>query len=219
MGGNRPTFDVFKAISVRDTELIEGGLRVERIDTLSELRDGKKKRKDWKTFAECLKPETRLRTTITIDRGLLRDYSTAHEWSNAQTNITINRLWEALREFSSDVVEDEIRYYHNVGDVRGLYDGENDGLRKLIAEMDASQCAFSIGFGSGWLRLTVGRLLRERSNEHQWQTIRSKLGLANNRLDFDFPKSRKNWVDYDPDDGEWYSYNPLGWVRAVYTQR
>ena len=81
------------------------------------------------------------------------------------------------------------------------------GLKTLIEQADAHTCYLCLGEGAGWNKRTIGMLL-EQDEHFDFKKLRKTLRLAHERLNFEYPKSRKMLMKSDDE-----VQAVFGWVR------
>ena len=74
-------------------------------------------------------------------------------------------------------------------DVKTVLDFYRD-LKCQINNAEDSTCYLCLGQGVGWHKMTIGMLL-ERDRNFDFRKLRRTLRLADRRLQFEYPKSRK----------------------------
>ncbi|HKX30236.1 MAG TPA: type III-A CRISPR-associated RAMP protein Csm5 [Blastocatellia bacterium] len=140
-------------------------------------------------------------------------------WSPTQSELTPEKVLRAVNNFAADLCQWEIEYferldydpdYCDVTDALSFY----DELSVKIKDAPPDTCYFSLGYGSGWHKLTIGLLLEKRIRREEFSEIRRGLNLAKDRLEFEYPKSRRLVMN-----GAASAYSPFGWVRLKLTAR
>lgn len=143
---------------------------------------------------EILKPGARVVGTVYLEERLLRqpNASKVLGWSLRQQNLSIERLIQAANAFAKDICDWELNFFDtqvrgiDVGPVLDFY----RDLKSRIDKADEYTCYLCIGQGAGWHKMTIGLLLQS-DQRFNFKVLRKELRLAQDRLDFDYPKSRK----------------------------
>ena len=212
--GRNPTFSVAKCLHVGDAALVAGSMQVILTDALSEKSDPRASWfKEWKIFMECIAPGSAVKGRLGIDDGLLREGAQAHGWSREHAALSLDAIWQTAKKSADEVIDMDAVYYRAAGrDDAAEFLADQ---RKALAEAPASKALISLGMGSGWLKLTLGRLVQKQVSPGDWKTIREAFRLADRPINMQFPKSRK--IAVEEEEGERYVY-PLGWVWMTYEE-
>jgi len=187
-----PKRDPMRALLVRDSNPIgKKHLAVYRVDVVP---------KGIPVWVEGLEPGTLAELEVKFDSTLLqlnRNHFNGLLWECLKglgnpPEVFEDFVWTAVEEFYRDVRKEELEELNRYPPdfrrtVRGFYTrlgGQNGYVLRL-------------GWGSGWLSMTVGILLR---GHRRWKDLRKKLGLGKS-TSADFPVTRRLA------DG-----TPMGWV-------
>ncbi len=193
-----PKRDPMRVLIVRDSDAMgRKHLAVYRVDVLGNSQP-------IPIWVEALEPGTTVGIEIKVDTELLRmnlGHFNGVLWEclkdrGTPWDVFEDFLGEAIDEFYGVLVRAELeevkKYGRMEADVRAFYTslaGYGGYLLRL-------------GWGSGWLAMTIGVLLRSR---RKWERVRKKLGLGRNpqnrNISAEFPKTRRLA------DGM-----PMGWV-------
>lgn len=130
---------------------------------------------------------------------------------NAPPQITTftEHLIQAANTFAADLCDWELRFFErhvegvDVTPVVTFY----RTLREQIQHADPGSAFICLGQGLGWHKRTIGMLL-ERDPTFNFKRLRRDLRLADDRLSFEFPKSRKLLMQSAAD-----IQGVLGWVQ------
>lgn len=183
-----PKRDPLRVLMVRDSKPIgRRHLAVYRVEVIGNLQS-------IPIWVEALEPETATGIEIKIDTGVLRLNSGHFNgllWECLQNygrpwEVFEDFLWEAVEEFYGEVIKAELEGFNKFRghsrEVKSFYSSLKEYEGHLIR----------LGWGSGWLAMTVGILLRK---ERKWEIVRRKLGLGRNpktkELSREFPKTRR----------------------------
>ncbi|WP_456422689.1 type III-A CRISPR-associated RAMP protein Csm5 [Thermococcus sp.] len=181
-----PKRDPLRALIVRDSEPVgKKHLAVYRVEVVPV---------NLPIWVEALEPGTTGNIEVRIDKELLKLNSGHFNgllWECLENygkpwEVFEDFLWKAVEEFYGEVIKTELT--------------ESSRLRKYEANVESFYSSLKnyeghlirLGWGSGWLSMTVGILLRK---EGKWEDVREKLGLGRNprskRLSSYFPKTRR----------------------------
>ncbi|HQI75488.1 MAG TPA: type III-A CRISPR-associated RAMP protein Csm5 [Candidatus Latescibacteria bacterium] len=213
--GRNPTFSVAKCLHVGDAALVAGSMQVILTDALSEKSDPRASWfKEWKIFMECIAPGSAVKGRLGIDDGLLRQGAQPHGWNSAQAALSLQTIWQAARATSGEILEIDAAYFRKA-DEAPVADYLINYLKKELANKPPQTTLTSLGMGSGWLRLALGRLVEKHVSREEWKTIRKEFLLAPDHTEMQYPKSRKVQLGED-EEGPFMS--PLGWVWMTYEE-
>ena len=193
-----PKRDPMRALIVRDSDAVgRKHLAVYRVDVVGNPQP-------IPIWVEALEPGTTVGIEIKVDTELLRinsDYFNGVLWEclserGNPKDVFEDFLWEAIDEFYRVLVKaelEEVKKYGRINaDVRAFYTSLTGYGGHILR----------LGWGSGWLAMTIGVLLR---SGRKWKQVRKKLGLGRNpqsgEISREFPKTRRLA------DGM-----PMGWV-------
>jgi CRISPR-associated protein Csm5 len=178
--------DVWRAVKVADGDpLPADAVRVYPVGTWSLRRDGTAYQKALQP-AECIVPGTQLAFDLTFDTRLLeREQRVAPETLSKALSAWSHRQWQAEGESLA-------RFGAGAGPLAAL-------ARFYVEEAPAD---LRLGWGSGWLGLTVGSLLESE------ERLRMRDAFFGLRDGPHFPKSRRLLVHTGR------GVLPLGWLAA-----
>ncbi|WP_461863428.1 type III-A CRISPR-associated RAMP protein Csm5 [Thermococcus sp.] len=157
-------------------------------------------------WVEAVEPDAKTEIEIAIDKDILR--MNENHFNGLLWECLKDRgepwesfegfIWEAVEEFYRAVIKAEKRDFPKFGRYSGT-------VKTFYSSLDGySGHLLRLGWGSGWLAMTIGILLRE---SRRWESVRKKLNLGRNPhgrgFSRDFPKTRRLA------DGM-----PMGWVVA-----
>ncbi|MCS6886381.1 MAG: type III-A CRISPR-associated RAMP protein Csm5 [Acidobacteriota bacterium] len=220
-------YDLFRVLQLSDTEakLAQEVLYVVAIRVLSagvkssDQMAGAKWKNYW-IFCEAIAIKRKYEGTLFFQDELLKNdiASKALGWKESQKKFTLEALCKAVNDFSQKVCEWESRYFSRIQNKPDNPDNVElksilkfyEELKKDIQKADKNTCFLSIGYGSGWHKMTVGMLLEEKSK--RFAETRRALKLADRYLDFEYPKSRKLIMISDT------KAYPLGWIKLQFNQ-
>ena len=151
--------------------------------------------KPWWTIQEMLKPEIAFTGQVSLEDRLLQHLHAQKilRWRRShQTNLSLEQLIKAANTFSIDICNWELNFFEKQVqdiDVKPVLDFYRD-LKRRINNAEDSTCYSCLGQGAGWHKMTIGMLL-ERDRNFDFRKLRRTLRLADRRLQFEYPKSRK----------------------------
>lgn len=223
-------YDLFRVVQIGDSEPLPSnevlGLVAERILNARALLSEKGKSlkatfKDSWTFYEAIRRDTSFIGKIIFDVGLLKNEKAAQkmQWTNEQKQLSLNTLCQAVNEFAKAVCSWEIEYFERLETVPEQCEMEQvTGFyqKEILAEIDKNTpntMYFSLGHGSGWHKLTIGQLLSKTLPAQEFKALRERFKLAKDRLDFEYPKTRKL-----PMNKKHRAARPFGWVKIEFTK-
>ncbi len=194
-----PKRDPLKGLTVRDSnEVGRKHLAVYHVDVIGNQQS-------IPIWVEALEPGTTTEVEVIVDEELLR--LNAGEFNGLlweclrdrgePWRVFENFLWEAVDEFYEDIIKAELNGLKKFGTWSG-------NVRKFYSFLkDYSGHLLRLGWGSGWLTMTVGLLLMREG--YKWEIMRKRMGLGkkpkSSTFSSDFPKTRRLA------DG-----TPMGWV-------
>jgi CRISPR/Cas system CSM-associated protein Csm5 (group 7 of RAMP superfamily) len=168
------------------------------------------------TLQEVVKIGTTFTGTLALDERLLRDAQAQRllRWNAPhQANLSTDQLLRAANTFAADICDWELRFFEqrvagiDVAPVVAFY----RNLRAYIKDASPDVGFVCLGQGGGWHKLTIGMLL-ERDPTFNFKRLRRDLQLADDRLSFEFPKSRKLLMTSATD-----IQGVLGWVKVEFS--
>ena len=187
--GYEPKRDPLKALVVRDSDEVgRKHLAVYHVDVVGN-------RQTIPVWVEALESGTTTDAEIIVNKELLR--LNGGEFNGLLWECLRDRgepwrvfedfLWEAVDGFYRDVIRTELKDTKKFGRWSG-------GVREFYSSLKGySGHLLRLGWGSGWLSMTVGILLMGAG--YKWETVRKRLGLGrtpNGRtISNDFPKTRR----------------------------
>ena len=218
--GNNPAYDLFKALCISDSSILpanehnleigaskilslktpeqaappEGSMyaQLKALNLAASAQSPLKQ--DW-TILETVRPGVRFEVEIALDETLLHTDAARRRlgWIRpCLPELSPKTLLRAANRFAAAVCEWELQFFGrqvsgiDAGPVLDFY----QGLRTKIENSEGQSCYLCLGYGAGWHKQTIGILL-ERAADFDFRGLRKKLRLAPERLQFDFPKSRK----------------------------
>jgi CRISPR/Cas system CSM-associated protein Csm5 (group 7 of RAMP superfamily) len=130
-----------------------------------------------------------------------------------QRDFSLESLMLAANTFAKDICDWELQFWGK--HVKGL-DGTPvlrfyTGLKTLLEQVDDRTCYLCLGEGAGWNKMSVGMLL-ERDTGFDFKKLRKTLRLAHDRLNFEYPKSRKLLMKSDDE-----IQDVFGWVKIQFS--
>lgn len=225
-------YDLFRVLQVGDSQTQVAkdvlGIVAEKILNASDsswIATEKKrsstedKFKDSWTFYEAIRKGTKFSGKLNFDNGLLTDPKALRQmgWRKDQQLFSLETLCQATNKFAKDICDWELKYFErvkerqskcNIEEVLNFYQVE---LLPKINSAPANTIYLSLGHSSGWHKLTIGLLFESKFSKQEFQSFREKFLLAKDRLDFEYPKTRKL-----PMNDENKSARPFGWVKIVF---
>ena len=183
-----PKRDPMRALIVRDSaEIGKKHLAVYHVDVIGNVQP-------IPIWVEALEPGTTAEIEVKVDTELLRlnsEYFNGVLWECLRDwgrpwEVFETFLWEAVEEFYTAVRKAEM------AEARKFGTKATEGKRFYSSLEGHGGHVLRIGWGSGWLAMTIGVLLREN---RRWEGVRRQLGLGRKPggrgLSRDFPKTRR----------------------------
>jgi len=187
-------YDLLKAIKLSDSPRIGN-----ESTAIYNIKVHKSNRlKDVKIFAQCVKPQTKTEIwTIKDDYFIQNKDKLGFKYSEY-----LEKIADACNEFAKRYREHELKFYQDSysHEVKEFYE-------KLKIPDGKDEFLIHLGWGSGWLGMTIGLLLKDDKN--LLTEILDYYELDKYRLGVDFPKSRKVVCD-----AEGTPKMPLGWAKV-----
>jgi CRISPR-associated protein Csm5 len=225
-------YDLFRVVQVGDSQPLPSndvlGLVAERILSAKALLSEKDKPlkidaklKDSWTFYEAIRRDSTFTGKIIFDVGILNSSKATEKmgWTPEQKKLSLTTLCQAVNEFAKNACELETEYFSKLQTVDEQCEMEQvakfygDEMLKEISNATPNTMYFSLGHGSGWHKLTIGELLRKKLSTAEFKVLRSRFKLATDRLDFEYPKSRKL-----PMSKKYRAARPFGWVKIEFSK-
>lgn len=163
LGEFDPQRDVLQCLTVRDASVEARSklpIALYKIKTHSLTQHGNMEPKFWSTYAECLRPETKLTTGLNVDIGRLermvdefghRDVVDRLFGSERTAAAIQQRIRAALQTLAREVIEQDRELTGEFDDVESFYG-------RLA---DRPGVPLRVGFGTGWHSNTVGTALSQ----------------------------------------------------------
>jgi CRISPR-associated protein Csm5 len=225
-------FDLFRVIQVGDSQALPSnevlGLVAEKILNARALLSEKNKpfkisttfKEGW-TFYEVIRRDVSFTGRVIFDVGILTSYRAVEkmQWTDEQKQFSLSALSGAVNEFAKNTCELENEYFSKLETVKEECEMENvakfyrDEMLKEINNAAPNTMYFSLGHGSGWHKLTIGTLLRNKLSTADFTDLRKRFGLAKDHLDFEYPKTRKL-----PMSKKHEAARPFGWVKIEFSK-
>ena len=205
---------VLSLSSLRKKELPKQGTMFKQLEQLraAMVSHAHSPMKPWWTLQEVLKPGITFTGNASVEEHLLRNSSAQKclQWKAPyQTHFSLGYLIKAANTLAADICNWELHFFKQ--QVEGIeVTPAVDFYRHLktrIRQAGETECYVCLGQGAGWHKITIGMLL-ERDQSFDFRKLRRELRLANNRLNFDFPKSRKLLMKSDDE-----IQSIPGWVK------
>ena len=212
-----PKYDLFKILRFSDSKTCSADACVEigQMKILSLVNGGREPLKPWWTFFETLKPGVTFTGTVHIENYFLeKNAIDTLGWRANQRSFNLDRLIQSANHLALDACIWELRFFGeavknlNTASIIKFY----QNLKRSIQNADSRTCYLCIGQGAGWHKMTVGMLL-ENDPEFDFKNLRKRLRLADKRLEFEYPKSRKVLME---DERE--VKGVLGWVKIRFEE-
>lgn len=218
------TFDVFRAVRVADSTpkpvddvLTLAGARVLSVGVPArglERDHINTSYKPYWIFCETIDERMTLPGRISIDNQMLTSPEAQQKflWSEEQKALSIKALRDAANQFAARLCDWEIGYFSRAQDVAPILEFYED-LKSQVADPADNEFFLSIGYGSGWQKMTPGTLFQASASPQVFEDFRRTFNLARQHTAFEFPKSRKLVML-----GDTMPYAPFGWVRVRFEQ-
>lgn len=227
-----PKYDLFKTLRISDSSTHpadEHSLEIGKMKILSLTSSGQSKPqgtmaaqlqalnlrasersplKPWWTIQETLKPGIAFTGNVALEARLLEKKILG--WNDRQQQFALEQLIQSANIFSTDICDWELNFFENqvseidVNEILRFY----SDLKDQISRADKNVCYLCLGQGIGWNKMTIGMLL-EQDKGFDFKRLRKTLRLADRRLNFEYPKSRKLLMKSQDEIQAVY-----GWVRV-----
>lgn len=220
-------YDLFRVLQVGDSEPREASevLYVTGVKVLSaalspQKKDVEAKWKNYWIFCEAIAHETKHTGYLTLQTELLTDPKAKNElgWKDKQQTFSLNALCKSVNRFALEICNWEIDYFQKIKQVTKQCEFNNvlnnyyiSYLKKHIEKVPEHTCYLSIGYGSGWHKMTIGMLLEKQLSQKDFIKLRENLRLADKHTAFEYPKSRKLVMLQ-----EHKATYPFGWVKLQF---
>ncbi len=232
--GNDPKYDLFKTLRLSDSSTLptnEQSLGIDKMKILSltasskqqdssqqgtmyaqlqALRSERSPLKHWWTIQETLKPGITFTGKGALEDRLLNKKVLG--WNERQRKFAPEQLIRSANTFSSDICDWELNFFEKQVegiDVKPILTFYKE-LKNHIENTAEHTCYLCLGQGAGWHKMTIGMLL-EHDKNFDFRVLRKKLRLADRRLDFEYPKSRKILMESDDE-----IQAVFGWVKVEF---
>lgn len=221
---DKANYDLFRVLHVGDSEpkpaseaLCVTGVRVLSAAVRPKAASVEANWKNYWVFCESIVRETQHTGYLTLQTELLENPTARRElgWKPEQ-NLSIGSLCENVNTFARDICEWEMEYFKKIIQREGQCEfkgviNQYEYIIKQIGKAQNNTCYLSIGYGSGWHKMTIGLLLEKQMKPEDFKRLRNDLNLARNYTDFEYPKSRKLIMI-----GENKATYPFGWVKLQF---
>lgn len=150
--------------------------------------------KPWWTLLELVKPGVTFTGTTAWEERFMHDARAKKivQWKAPhQTEFTIEQILKAANLFAAEICAWELNFFERQVeglDVTPIISFYRD-LQAQIQHAAPLQAYLCLGQGAGWHKVTIGMLL-ERDLAVNFKRLRRDLRLAEDRLNFEYPKSR-----------------------------
>jgi CRISPR-associated protein Csm5 len=222
--GQRPNFDVIRAIGVGDSNLLApSDLHVVEVRVLSHQRDSTLRFKStqrgpsdrpMQIYAEMLQPGTILRLPVSVNRALMLGQGAANQLGFEARGSLIARFYRYCRVASTNLLEQELAFYEGHRQQQLA-----EAVARLLDQLKAlpdSAFYLPLGWGTGFDAKTVTDLLgkevfRMVVTNQKYKNMRrlGRPGGSDEWLGPELsPKTRK--VVYYSEEG----LEPIGWLRV-----
>ncbi len=217
--GNRPNFDIMRAIRVRDSQSTDAKLRVTQVRVLSESSP----RGD--IYLETLQPNTVFTLQVWLNDFLRRDERVRQEmgWDDAHLDLLKLKRLPAIASAMTELrIQEELARWSPTTETFQFY----DRLRELHDARNRDTDFFiQLGWGGGWDKNTLNHRLRK--DAAQFQRLVERFGVVHKHpterqppfvfhQNWRIPKSRRVVVRQNQDEEDLHA-EPLGWVRVRLT--
>lgn len=175
-------------------------------------------------FCEAIDWQKKFTGNLYFAEGLLKDSKARQllKWTSEQEQLSMELLHKAVNDFSSDICDWELQFLEQVSKVDSSADSKSiKNVKKFYEELKAEiktetssptgKMFFSLGYGSGWHKMTIGMILKRCLSKERFTKLREEVNLAKDRTAFVYPKSRK-LVMLKED----VASRPFGWVELKY---
>lgn len=173
-------------------------------------------KKNFTTFYETLIPGIHFQGDLFFHENFFSKAAQAQLlWKTHQQQINHHTLLQAANEFAKDICQREYTFFQKKVGGKGV-EPLLKFYKKLQADIEQADdhtCYLCLGQGAGWHKMTVGLLL-ERAKDFDFKKLRKELRLADKRLNFDYPKSRKLLMKSE---SEIEDKGVFGWVKIQFT--
>jgi len=212
MLGKDAKYNLMRSLTVSDCLLSAKSMQVDEAFITTIVTGGRRfERKRWSMLIEHVrKGESTTTGQISFDLYLQeKAQGEAKPEFNFRATLTLEWLLKALRDRTERFLKAELLFLadksgEGVPELQRFY----TRLQQETSRLDSSAAIVQFAWGSGWKAMT-GELLQP---DQLTRDLRSKLGLAENYLDFPFPKSRRLV-------GRGKDVRPIGWVKLTFKEK
>lgn len=159
--------------------------------------------KPFQIFVECLKMNQTAEFQLSLDSYLAE--SSRAEKLEFKSIINFRFLRNSVRDLTQRLVRHEIDFCTTKLDHKELATFYKNDLYPQMSALAENEIIFNIGWGIGWLGMTGGILTQSMLDAQ----LRKVLHLADKRIGFPFPKTRKT-AEIDS------RITPWGWVKVEF---
>ena len=212
--GQNPNHDLLRALHVSDSAAIEtDSLMIVNARVLN--RGGGV---GSPIELEALRPDTKFRLTIKLDRALFSDWARRSGLELAGGKSLAN-LAQVAQAHSTQRVQSEVKWF---SDIRGAQRLAQFYQQLSQARLGKSMCLLQLGWGAGWESKTFGSRLQADQPFMERLVNDYRMARGQRREGDPFPKSRRMVVAYHrTTDGRVAEVpgSPLGWVLMEMKER
>lgn len=216
--GKNPNHDLMRAVQVSDTAPIPiESLEMGTAWTVTLNRDGeliqkKEGNREYKTFAEQIRPDQTFDLSIKIDTTLFRQREKRElGYTDRQEQAVSEELADVCNFVTGGLATAEAEFYdyYKLPELANFYESLSNQIRNL----PDGAFVLQIGWGTGYLAKTVADLLTGNDKDLIMRFRRHyRLGRSRSGGDYyddEFPKTRR--ILYDQQRPK----SPLGWVQIT----
>lgn len=200
--GEDPKNNLMKILSVSDSFNI-AGLKILESKVFSPVA------KTWSIYAEMIPSSKKSTFKLGVDEYFVRERvkagirEFAWEFRSLATMMN-NHARYTLNKHLAYATNHKFQIQKQNVDIKKEY----ERISKVLDNLNEHEAMIDLGMGMGWLGAT-GNIVGEIMGEPITSKLRNNLSLATDRLEYEFPKSRK--LVYE--DGVW---KPIGWVKLSF---
>lgn len=207
--GDAPNYSLLRALQVADSDPVDAGTLL-----LVNARVFGRHKTGAPINLECIRPDTELTATLTIDNYLFDDAQ-----ANKKLNFAARREWlQSLADLANEQarrrIEQEITFYRQRGasQAGAFY----QALHGLLKQPTPGQFVIQVGWGGGWDSKTLSYLLPDKTRDAVVEQYR----LARNYFkagETPFPRTRRAVGKGQGEQIE--PLRPFGWLLVEMKER
>lgn len=207
--GQSPNYSLLRALQVADSDPVEAQALVLAQAKVFGVGNVKAS-----INVECLRPDTVLKTTLTIDEYLFTDSQASQKLRLGEQQNWIKNLRSLINQQAETRVKQEINFYEKRGN--NLAGDFYKTLLTAMPDMPDNRFLLQVGWGGGWDNKTLSFLLPEEVKAD----VVEKYNLARNGFDRGetmFPRTRRAVSRGEGEQAQ--PIRPLGWMLVEMAQR